>query len=69
MEIGKPPACSAFSGDQVAVLTEAFEEALRLADIKDRTCPRAEAIADRVITTFELGEREPKRIARAAVEN
>lgn len=50
-------------------MIEAFEEALRLADIKDRTCPRAEAIADRIITTFEIGERNPVRIARATVEN
>src|SRR5262249_23527357 len=69
MPIGKPLAPSVFDDNQVHVLTEAFEEALRLTDITDRTSWRAEAIADRIIATFGTGERDPKQIARAAVEN
>ncbi len=69
MQIGKLPGCSVFNEDQVHVLTEAFEEALRLTEIQDRTSLRAESIAERIITTFEIGERDPKRIARLAAEN
>lgn len=69
MQIGKFPGVSLLNEDQIHTLAEAFEEALRLTDTKDRTCPRAEAIVDRIITAFEIGERDPKRIARAAVEN
>jgi hypothetical protein len=69
MQIGKLLGCGAFDETQIAVLSEAFEEALRLSDIKDRAGLEAEAVAHRIITTFEIGERDPKRIARMAAEN
>jgi hypothetical protein len=69
MLFAKRPQCGVFGEEQVAVLTAAFEEALRLTEIEDRQSLRAEALADRILSSFEVGERDPKRIARMAAEN
>jgi hypothetical protein len=69
MQISKLQGCSVFDEQQVQIMTEAFEEALRLSEIEDRSSLRAESVAERIIVSFKLGERDPKRIARMAVEN
>jgi hypothetical protein len=57
----------AYEPGDIEILTEAFEEALRLAGVEDRTTVAAEMIAQRVIAQFEKGETDPKRIAERAV--
>jgi hypothetical protein len=69
MQISQLPACGVFDEQQVQALTEAFEEALRLAEIQDRESLRAESLAERILASFKVGERDPKRIARTAAEN
>lgn len=68
MEVGKLLGCCVFDEQQVHLLSKAFDEALRLADIEDRSGEQAEAVAQRIITTFQVGERDPKRIARIAAQ-
>jgi hypothetical protein len=58
-----------FDDLQVHVLTAAFEEALRLTDIVDRTGLRAESVAHRIIDLFKTGETDPRTIARLAAQN
>lgn len=48
------------------LMTEAFETALRIADINDRLSPDAEVIARHIVLLFEKGEDDPTRIARKA---
>jgi hypothetical protein len=48
------------------LMVEAFETALRIADIEDRMSPDAEVIARHIIMLFEKGEDDPARIARKA---
>ncbi len=60
---------SCFDEDQIKILFDAFEEALFLAQITDRTGPQAEAIAQRVIEVYRGGERNPKHICRQAAAN
>jgi hypothetical protein len=48
------------------ILTEAFEMALRIADVGDRLSPDAELLARHIILLFEKGEEDPGRIARKA---
>lgn len=60
---------NSFDEYQSKTLTDAFEEALRLADVADRTSLPAEAIAQRVIVLFKTGEKDPKDIARLAAGN
>lgn len=69
MQLSELLGCCAFDEQQVLLLTEAFEEALRLADIQDRGSLRAESVAERIIWFFKVGESDPKRIARMVTEN
>jgi len=51
----------------IQIMTEAFDEALRLAGVADRTSAFAELLARHVIAEFEKGETDPKRIAQLTV--
>jgi hypothetical protein len=54
---------------ETKILATAFEEALNLADITDRTSLEAEAIARRILLLFKMGERDPKQMSFEAVGN
>ncbi len=58
-----------FDDRAIAILTEAFEEALRLANVSDRLSPQAEALAARIIVLFGQGEDDPEHIARIAADS
>jgi hypothetical protein len=69
MQVGHLSSRGVFDEQQVQILTEAFEEALRLAEIQDRESLAARAIAERIIAYFKFGERDPRQMARMAAEN
>lgn len=52
----------------IEIMTQAFEEALRLAGVTDRTTVFAEMIARHVVAEFENGEVDAKRIAQRVVK-
>jgi hypothetical protein len=57
-----------FGPDEIAVMTKAFEGALRALDLVDRTDPAADMVAKKVIELANLGERDPVRLCARAVE-
>lgn len=69
MPVLTPSCSSAFDPQQIQIMKEAFERALRLSFIRDRTSLRAECVARRIIYSFVAGERNPSQIARMATEN
>jgi hypothetical protein len=69
MQVAFPTETGVFDDRQVSILSEAFEEALLLLELKDRSCISAQALAIRVIAHYSKGERDPKQIARKAAEN
>ena len=56
-----------YDSRDVQMMVKAFDEALRLACVTDRTSRRAELIALRIIAQFEKGETDTKRVAQLAV--
>jgi hypothetical protein len=59
---------TAFASDEVAVLTEAFDAALRELGLVDRSDPAVELIAKRIIELASCGERDPGRLREAAIK-
>jgi hypothetical protein len=55
------PKNSAFAPDDIKVLSDAFEAALRELSL-DRTDPATEMIAKRIIELAQRGERNPDRL-------
>jgi hypothetical protein len=55
---------AAYEPRDIQIMTEAFDEALRLEGVADRTSVLAELIARRVLMQFQKGEVDPKRIAQ-----
>lgn len=51
----------------IRIMAHAFDEAIRLACVTDRTSQRAELIAARIVALFEKGETDSKRIAQLAI--
>jgi hypothetical protein len=60
---------SVFNERQLSILRQAFEEALRMNEIKDRSDIRAQTIARRIISSYALGERDPINLACTASRN
>jgi hypothetical protein len=59
---------AAFSPDEVAVLSGAFEAALRELRLVDRSDPAVELVAKRIIDLAGRGERDPVRLREGAVK-
>ena len=59
----------AFGPDEIAVLSTAFEAALRELKLVDRTDPVAEWVAKRIIELASQGERDPDRLREGAVKD
>jgi hypothetical protein len=58
---------SAFAPDDIKVLSDAFEAALRELNL-DRTDPATEMIAKRIIELAQCGERNPDRLREYGVK-
>jgi hypothetical protein len=52
----------AFSPEDIAVLTAAFEGTLRALELVDRTDPLTELVARKIIECAQTGERDPIRL-------
>ena len=59
---------SAFAPQEVQVLSDAFEAALRELRLVDRTDPAVELVAKRIIQMAQQGERDPVRLREGAVK-
>jgi hypothetical protein len=59
--------CSAFAPEDIKVLSDAFEAALRELKLVDRTDPATELVAKRIIDLAQRGERDPQRLRQAGV--
>ena len=59
---------SAFAPDDIARLTSAYEEALRVLNLNDRADSLTEIVAKRIIEVAQTGVRDPARICRIALE-
>jgi hypothetical protein len=56
-----------FAPEDIARMTAAYEGALELLRLKDRTDPVKELIAQKIIEITRNGEREPRRICVRAL--
>lgn len=54
---------SPYGPREIETMTTAYEAALRLCEVNDRTSPIAELLAKRVIGMFSSGEDDPQKIA------
>jgi hypothetical protein len=64
--VGEP---GVYDQRQLSILRQAFEEALRMHEIEDRSDIRAETIARRIISYYARGENDPIKLARVASAN
>ena len=58
----------AFGPDEIAVLIQAFEEALSILKL-DRADPAAEVVAKRIVELAQQGLRDPARLHMGAIES
>jgi hypothetical protein len=59
---------TAFAPQDVQVLSEVFDAALRELGLVDRSDPAVELIAQRIIQLASSGERDPTRLREAAIK-
>jgi len=59
---------SAFGPDDIKVLSDAFDSALRELKLVDRRDPATELIAKRIIELAQRGERDPDRLREYGVK-
>lgn len=69
MAIYRLMAGSAFAPDDIKVMATAFEEALRVLELKDRDDPVTEMIAKKIIELAQTGLRDPIRLRTAALKD
>ena len=58
---------SAFGPEEIERMTTAYEDALRVLRLTDRTDPMTEILAKKIIEIAQTGERDPARIRAKAV--
>jgi hypothetical protein len=58
-----------FGPDEIEVLSNAFEAALRELKLVDRTDPVAQWVAKRIIEMAVNGERDPDRLREGAIKD
>jgi len=68
MPIRKQAIEAAFEPDDVARLTSAYEAALNLLGLTDRTDPVTEIVAKKIIEIARTGERDPPKICARALK-
>ena len=59
---------AAFDDHATKAMGEAFEIALKLAGLNDRSDPLAELIAHKIIQVYRLGEHEPTKLSERALK-
>ena len=69
MPISKFLQDKAFGPDEIIVMVKAFEDALRVLKLVDRTDPMTEMIAKKIIDLAQQGERDPVRLRDRAIES
>ena len=57
-----------FEPEAIAIMSAAYEDALRVLQLTDREDPITEVVAKKIIDVAELGERDPARICEAALK-
>jgi hypothetical protein len=57
----------AFGPDEIKVLANTFEDALLRLNLSDRTDPRAEMVAKRIIELAQQGEHDSVRLRESAI--
>ena len=58
---------SAFGPEEIERMTTAYEDALRVLGLTDRSDPMTEILAKKIIEIAQTGERDPARIRAQAV--
>ena len=58
----------AFGPDEIAILTSAFDDALRRLRLADRADPATEVVARKIIELAQQGERDPTRLSERAIQ-
>jgi hypothetical protein len=59
---------SAFSPDDITILSAAFEDALRTLGLTDRADPATELVAQKIFALAQQGERDPVRLSEGALK-
>jgi hypothetical protein len=59
----------AFGPDDLKIIGDAFEDALRTLRLVNRDDPATEIIARKIIELAKAGERDPARLRQAAVQS
>jgi hypothetical protein len=59
----------AFGPDEIKVLTAAYEEALRTLRLGNRSDPKTEIVAKKIIELAQRGERDPVRLRECAIRS
>jgi hypothetical protein len=59
----------AFGPDEIKVLTAAYEEALRTLRLANRSDPKTEIVAKKIIELAQRGERDPVRLRECAIRS
>jgi len=58
-----------FGPEEIACITIAYEDALRVLGLSDRTDPLTELVAKKIIEIAQTGERDPMQIRKRAIAN
>jgi hypothetical protein len=69
MPIRRLLAGSKLGTDEIEILTQAFDKALRLLSLVDRNDPLTEMIAEKIIQIGATNIRDPSEIAKMVVKN
>ena len=59
----------AFGPEEIKILGDAFEDALRTLRLVNRDDPATEIVAQKIIELAQRGERDPVRLRQAAVQS
>jgi len=59
----------AFSPEEIAAMSAAFEDAVDKLKLIDRNEPAAEIVARKIIEIAQRGERDPARLCSMALDN
>jgi hypothetical protein len=59
---------AAFEPEEISRLTEAYEAALDLLGLTDRTDPLCELVAAKIIQVYRLGEHDPPRLCARTIK-
>ena len=60
---------SAFGPEDIERLSAAYEEALHLLQLSDRTDPIMQIVAQRIIEAAKTGVREPSQLCQLAIKD